>query len=886
MDGSTLLEASSNPRPGPFDRPDALKIPAAASNDFGKHQWHSQRSIWHAPHGSLSSRTSDDLTPRLADSVRQKSASSIHFPRPADGPTLAPIENHQRAAAKPMSNPWPFSTVIAADSRPRARLNSPTKQNNSAWHPTRALDISSESSFLLRNSDPDIDPADEPKARNGFPFDPRLILQNGNLAHSVRKMHGSSVDDKSTGKKALVTDGSPTAQRFGSGAVSTGGGRLASPTNGNFTKTQHRDAPQISTQQRIPIPIDATADSFKNLAVSGHASRAQTSRGTSAPFPSSEATPGHINHVAMNGALPQLRLNADPADFQPAALTNFFDVTDTTTPPSSYPTTWAPNAPGTPQSTDFRSGGSVLYYSSGATPSTGRDSGPSANDSGVSSRSSSIRDFTMVDRKLGNSDTFQLPHSFYSSTGVTAFTHPPYEFPPNPNVRMNPLAGAYAPFGVSAFSVSGLPPYSMTSRIAPREQESSVGRSQVLEDFRLHHKTSKRYELRDIFSHVVEFSGDQHGSRFIQQKLETANSDEKDQIFKEVQTNCLQLMTDVFGNYVVQKLFEHGNQAQKKSLANHMKGHVLTLSTQMYGCRVVQKALEHVLTDQQASLVKELDGPNKQILKVIRDQNGNHVVQKAIERVPAEHIHFIIEAHRGEAVKLATHTYGCRVIQRILENCDATAKQIVLDELYTCIPPLITDAFGNYVVQHIIEKGDPRGRRRVVSIVLQQVLNFSKHKFASNVVEKCIDNADADQRTETFRRLVGPNEQGQTPVLGLLRDQYGNYVIQKVYSWLQGPDLDALVNEMKLCLPQLKRTSYGKQVMAIEKLLYGMPGTPSSTLHASDDPAPSNQIAPESHVTGAGLATDHTRPPRQHQDTVHRIQQSALLPTLNTFNPE
>jgi len=87
----------------------------------------------------------------------------------------------------------------------------------------------------------------------------------------------------------------------------------------------------------------------------------------------------------------------------------------------------------------------------------------------------------------------------------------------------------------------------------------------------------------------VEFSGDQHGSRFIQQKLENANSDEKEQIFREILPNSLQLMTDVFGNYVIQKFFEHGNQSQKKVLANQMKGHILDLSLQMYGCRVVQK---------------------------------------------------------------------------------------------------------------------------------------------------------------------------------------------------------------------------------------------------------------------------------------------------------
>jgi hypothetical protein len=78
------------------------------------------------------------------------------------------------------------------------------------------------------------------------------------------------------------------------------------------------------------------------------------------------------------------------------------------------------------------------------------------------------------------------------------------------------------------------------------------------------------------------------------------------------------------------------------------------------------QALEHVLTEQQATLVKELDG---HVLKCVKDQNGNHVIQKAIERVPAEHIQFIINAFHSQVYNLATHPYGCRVIQRMFEHC-------------------------------------------------------------------------------------------------------------------------------------------------------------------------------------------------------------------------
>jgi mRNA-binding protein PUF3 len=126
----------------------------------------------------------------------------------------------------------------------------------------------------------------------------------------------------------------------------------------------------------------------------------------------------------------------------------------------------------------------------------------------------------------------------------------------------------------------------------PRDQQMTDGTTVLglkLADFKRESKTSKRWELTDIYDDVVEFAGDQHGSRFIQQKLETANSEVKEKIFKELESNSLQLMQDVFGNYVIQKFFEHGDQTQKKILASKMKGHVSTLANQMYACRVVQK---------------------------------------------------------------------------------------------------------------------------------------------------------------------------------------------------------------------------------------------------------------------------------------------------------
>ena len=68
--------------------------------------------------------------------------------------------------------------------------------------------------------------------------------------------------------------------------------------------------------------------------------------------------------------------------------------------------------------------------------------------------------------------------------------------------------------------------------------------------------------------HVVAFCQDQHGSRFIQQRLEVCNEDEKQLVFEEILLVTNPLMTDVFGNYVLQKLFEYGHLTNASSWAS------------------------------------------------------------------------------------------------------------------------------------------------------------------------------------------------------------------------------------------------------------------------------------------------------------------------------
>ncbi|KAK8124823.1 uncharacterized protein PG998_000582 [Apiospora kogelbergensis] len=488
--------------------------------------------------------------------------------------------------------------------------------------------------------------------------------------------------------------------------------------------------------------------------------------------------------------------------------------------------------------------------------------GPNPRSDAYLSRPGSSRNSVLgqdIDRSQGSSQFVSQSPQFYPNNQY---------YSPNVTSQYGPQPTHYDIYGQNAGyrNPMSIPPYGMPMSAympgmnAParssRDTDPGRGiRSQTLEEFRANNKSSKRYDLKDIYEHIVEFSGDQHGSRFIQEKLQTANSDEKDQVFREIEANALQLMKDVFGNYVIQKFFEHGNQVQKKIIAGKMKGKVAELSTQMYACRVVQKALEHVLVEQQEEIVEEL---KPDIMRIVKDQNGNHVVQKIISMVPRMCVPFMMNTFRGHVHSLAAHNYGCRVIQRMLEQGTEVERKELMDEVHSCIPHLISDQFGNYVAQHIVVQGSPENRSKIIRLVVDELINLSKHKFASNVVEKCIEYGTLEDRKAIRIKLTTPSSDGTSPLQAMMRDQFGNYVIQKMLKTLKGEDRASFVTHLTPEVESAKKNAPSRQVTAVEGLINNPDEIESTDM--AQPASPGLQLDVNSVSPTPGLTTEHNSP--------------------------
>jgi len=417
----------------------------------------------------------------------------------------------------------------------------------------------------------------------------------------------------------------------------------------------------------------------------------------------------------------------------------------------------------------------------------------------------------------------------------------------------------------------GQSPNSSRSKDRAMKTNSNIGGSKSLCPALVEYRTSgRRPTMQELTGHVVEFSKDAHGSRFVQFKMETATPDEKQVLVDEVLEGCVGLMQDTFGNYVIQNFMEHATSDQRIAIGSTMYGSMVQLSSQAHGCRVVQRAIILLPTGMRNKLLAELLIDPHDASKCSRNSHATHVMQKVVSLIVEEEgsrnkqkrpvetfpdspstadlLQAIEEAVALDFVAMSVHPHAYRLVLTVMDDCKSERSgslSHILDSLRMNQDKLAKDQHGNFILQHILNKGNTLQQDMVQAFVAGHVIELSQHKFGSHLVEKCLSCATQMQVDSLVNELINPSGlnleqsrvmlnninssspgdkkkggrgkpltvEGESTLLLLMQDPYANFVVQRAFDSSQGVTRQSLAQEIKSHSDLLQRFTYGRHIL-------------------------------------------------------------------------
>ena len=311
--------------------------------------------------------------------------------------------------------------------------------------------------------------------------------------------------------------------------------------------------------------------------------------------------------------------------------------------------------------------------------------------------------------------------------------------------------------------------------------------------------------VESVADEIYGLCKDQHGCRFLQRKLDERDERNVQIIFDQVHPHIVELMTDPFGNYLCQKLLENTNDEQRTALIENAMPAMTKIALNQHGTRALQKMIEYISTRQQTEMI--IEALRFDVVQLIQDLNGNHVIQKCLNHLTPEDAQFIFDAVGTNCITVGTHRHGCCVLQRCIDHASGLQKGELVRQITSNAYNLVQDPFGNYVVQYILDLGEPAFTEPLCHSFSGNIVFLSKQKFSSNVIEKCLRCAGEDSRRMLIQEIAPQHELEK-----LLRDSFANYVVQTAMDFADEETKHMLVESLRPILPSIRHTPYGRRI--------------------------------------------------------------------------
>ena len=288
--------------------------------------------------------------------------------------------------------------------------------------------------------------------------------------------------------------------------------------------------------------------------------------------------------------------------------------------------------------------------------------------------------------------------------------------------------------------------------------------------------------ISEITNQLFLIAKKQTGCRYLQKLISlNENDDLVNKYFypKLYPTKLIELCNDLFGNYLVQKMIPYLNKDNLYSFTSLIIKHLLKLCLNPHGTRVVQVYLEQIKLDNQL-LTLFTNSLIPIMPRLINDLNGSFVLMHYATVVPYPNNDIIFDFLNKNIVNISVQSYSCSALQKCIDIGNEQQSQKLLENISEHSMFLILNQFGNYVIQFVISKNITTINDKILEGFIDNLIFLAKQKYSSNVIEKCFDYCSNKMKERIINQLSD-----ERIIRDLLKDMYGNYVLQKTLSMIQ-----------------------------------------------------------------------------------------------------
>ena len=288
--------------------------------------------------------------------------------------------------------------------------------------------------------------------------------------------------------------------------------------------------------------------------------------------------------------------------------------------------------------------------------------------------------------------------------------------------------------------------------------------------------------FEEILKQLFTIAKKQTGCRYLQKLISNSSPDEdivnKHFFPKLFPQKFLDLSNDLFGNYLIQKMLPYLNNDNLFSLTNLINKYLIKLCLNPHGTRVVQVFVEQIKSNNQL-LISFTNNLIPIMPKIITDLNGSFVLIHYATVIAYPNNNIIFNFLANNIIEVSRKSYSCSALQKCIDIGNEIQKNLLLESISKNSKYLILNQFGNYVIQYVITKNIVNINDKIIEGFLDNIIFLAKQKYSSNVIEKCFDFCSQEMRNKIIDKLSNENI-----IKDLLKDMYGNYVLQKTLNMI------------------------------------------------------------------------------------------------------